>query len=386
MKKLEFDEFVRRARSKHGDRYQYLPDNFDGATKYTTIICPVHGVFKQVAEAHYRGQGCPRCRNDSASDRCKMPFDEFVRRSRIEHGDRYEYLSTIYDGTGFKTQIVCPDHGMFEQLAMNHLVGHGCPKCAEIVRCRKRRSSTREFIEKARRKHGNRYGYSRVEYVDAHTNVIIICQNHGEFAQTPNGHLGGHGCPTCKPIIIGNKKRSNAQEFIKKAKRIHGNKYGYEKVEYARNDAEVIIICQDHGEFQQTPKNHLGGQGCPICKHKGEANVGAILLDMFQRVARQAPLRIHRRTYKFDFQIQDFARLIYVEYHGEQHYRPVDFAGKGDEWAAQQFSKIQRHDQIKADWCKRNSYPLIVIPYWVEDVRSYIVESLRELQIGDNEK
>ena len=58
------------------------------------------------------------------------------------------------------------------------------------------------------------------------------------------------------------------EEFIQKAKAIHGNKYDYSKVEYTHNNVEVCIICPEHGEFWQKPRLHLSGCGCPICTGK----------------------------------------------------------------------------------------------------------------------
>jgi hypothetical protein len=57
-------------------------------------------------------------------------------------------------------------------------------------------------------------------------------------------------------------------DFIQKAKAIHGNKYDYSKVEYTHNNVEVCIICPEHGEFWQKPRLHLSGCGCPICTGK----------------------------------------------------------------------------------------------------------------------
>ena len=55
------------------------------------------------------------------------------------------------------------------------------------------------------------------------------------------------------------------EEFIKRSQAVHGNRYDYSKVEYADYRSEVCIICREHGEFWQKPKNHLSGYGCPIC-------------------------------------------------------------------------------------------------------------------------
>ena len=124
--------------------------------------------------------------------------------------------------------------------------------------------STEQFIEKARRIHGDKYDYSKVEYVNNHTKVCIICPEHGEFWQTPNSHISQRqGCPRC----YGNKKYTT-EEFIEKAKKIHGDKYDYSKVEYVNNFTKVHIICPEHGEFLESPQHHLEGHGCKKCSNR----------------------------------------------------------------------------------------------------------------------
>jgi G:T-mismatch repair DNA endonuclease (very short patch repair protein) len=127
-----------------------------------------------------------------------------------------------------------------------------------------KRLTTRQFIEKAIKVHGNRYDYSKTKYVNSQTKIIIICPIHGEFRQTPNNHLAGYNCFKCS----GNKKLTT-EDFIKRAKRIHGNKYNYFKVKYINNETKVKIICPIHGEFRQTPNHHLNRkQGCLYCSGK----------------------------------------------------------------------------------------------------------------------
>ena len=87
---------------------------------------------------------------------------------------------------------------------------------------------TKLFIGKAIKIHGDNYNYSKVEYVKAIKQVIIICKEHGDFLQTPNAHLSGYNCYKCGLYI--NKTKSNLNEFIKRAKEIHGDKYDYSLV------------------------------------------------------------------------------------------------------------------------------------------------------------
>ena len=131
-----------------------------------------------------------------------------------------------------------------------------------------RKKTTKEFIESAKRIHGDRYDYSKVEYVNNLTKVCIICPEHGEFWQTPGNHINGNrprGCPVCGIIETNRKNTYTIDEFIEKARKVHGDKYDYSKVEYKGSSVKICIICPEHGEFWQTPSSHLTGCGCPYC-------------------------------------------------------------------------------------------------------------------------
>ncbi len=125
--------------------------------------------------------------------------------------------------------------------------------------------TTEEFISRARRVHGNKYDYALVEYSGTFIPVKIICREHGEFEQTPTHHFRGHGCKPCATLAANNARRSNTEQFIAKAKRVHGDKYDYSLVSYERHDLPVKIVCPAHGEFEQKPTYHWSGSGCRKC-------------------------------------------------------------------------------------------------------------------------
>lgn len=126
--------------------------------------------------------------------------------------------------------------------------------------------STEQFIERAREVHGNKYDYSKVEYIDNKIKVCIICPKHGEFWQIPNSHLKGCGCFQCGVENSAKGHLSNKDEFVKKAKKIFGAAYDYSNVIYNKSSEKVSIKCNKCGsEFLITPNNHLKGQGCPVC-------------------------------------------------------------------------------------------------------------------------
>ena len=125
--------------------------------------------------------------------------------------------------------------------------------------------TTENFIAKARSIHGDKYDYSKVEYINSRTNVCIICPIHGEFWQNPRTHLDNSGCPKCGHYNIKHPKRLTQEQFADRSNKMHNNKYDYSKSCFHSIREKVIIICPEHGEFLQTPKNHMNGQGCPKC-------------------------------------------------------------------------------------------------------------------------
>lgn len=180
------------------------------------------------------------------------------------HGGRYDYSRYVYMGSETPATFICPIHGEFQQNPYSHAKGRGCIRCAADKRAR--RSNTAEFITKAKAVHGDAYEYSNVRYVNAKTDVEIVCDAHGLFLQTPDAHLRGQGCPTCGHIKKGLSKRSSTEDFIRKAQEVHPYGYDYSQVEYTTAIDRVTITCSNGHTFEQQPNNHLTGYGCPICQ------------------------------------------------------------------------------------------------------------------------
>lgn len=202
----------------------------------------------------------------------KMTTEQFISKSRNVHGYVYDYWKTSFINKSTPVTITCPDHGDFTVTPNSHLHGRkpsGCP------RCRGRVIDTESFISKARRLHGDFYDYSKVSYQGAHDRVTIVCPDHGEFLQAPCEHAKDRpgsrpsGCPECGYEKIRNTHKYSAQDFIKKARELHGDFYDYSRVEYVDSRTPVTIVCPDHGEFQQRPASHTERNGCPACVTPG---------------------------------------------------------------------------------------------------------------------
>ena len=130
-----------------------------------------------------------------------------------------------------------------------------------------KRLTTQEFVTKAKVVHGDKYDYSKSEYVDKKTPVVIVCPIHGEFKQTPHHHLRRRqGCPICARIKSAENRIKPVEDFLEKAKAIHGNRYDYSKIEYVNRLTPIAIVCKEHGIFMQSPSGHINGKnGCPKC-------------------------------------------------------------------------------------------------------------------------
>jgi very-short-patch-repair endonuclease len=193
-----------------------------------------------------------------------LTTEEFIERAVKVHGNRYCYSKVIYKKSNERVIIICEEHDEFKQTPNGHLGGRGCVKCSTVINAEKQRKTKERFIQDAICMHGDKYDYSKVEYVNSSTNVTIICKENGhdDFEQTPNSHLSGHGCNKCAGCY-----KSTTDEFILKARLKHDNKYDYSKVKYVNACTVVTINCgvYGHGDFEQTPNHHLCGRGCEKC-------------------------------------------------------------------------------------------------------------------------
>lgn len=179
----------------------------------------------------------------------------FSERSNILHNSKYDYSLVDYVNNKTPVRIICPTHGIFEQLPIHHLNMYcGCPLCNKS-----NKSSLDEFIEKSVKIHNNKYDYSKVIYVKSKLKVDIICPTHGIFKQTPNSHVAGSGCIKCS-------HENKRLDYLSKFKESHGDKYDYSLIEFPIvYDSKVDIICPTHGVFNKIVYAHADGSGCNKC-------------------------------------------------------------------------------------------------------------------------
>ena len=192
--------FIRKALRKHGDRYDYSDVVYVKYKENVEIICRVkgHNSFPQTPDHHLHGQGCRLCGIEKRANKQRMTLEKFIKKARKIHGNKYDYSKVKYVNYDTEVIITCPIHGDFPQTPHHHLCGSGCLICGYINVSEELKMTKEECIKRAIEMHGNKYDYSKVVYVNNHTEVIIVCLKHGGFKQIPNSHLNGEGCQLCR--------------------------------------------------------------------------------------------------------------------------------------------------------------------------------------------
>jgi hypothetical protein len=356
MKKLTTEEFILKAKKVHGDKYDYSKVKCTNTTTKVTITCPIHGEFKQTPKMHMKEQGCPICGKLKQIKNKTYTNEEFIKKANQIHNNKYNYNKCEYKIGTKKLIITCKIHGDFFQTGASHLTGVGCKKCGYESHIK----NTEYFIQKAKKVHGDKYDYSKVNYITIKHKVTITCPLHGDFIQNANSHLNGSKCPACAIENRSNILRKSNKKFINQCTNIHNNKYDYSKTNYINSCTKVIIKCPTHGEFTQTPNSHLCGYGCPYCKKEsvGERIINNWLIRHHITFIRQAKFNdcigLKNRKLPFDFYLPSPYNLI-IEYDGKQHFEPT--------YTQKIFEQTKTNDTIKTAYCLEKNIDLIRISY-----------------------
>jgi very-short-patch-repair endonuclease len=212
---LNTEKFVERSNIIHDNEYDYSLVYCNGNRTKVNILCRKHGLFKQKAASHLRGQRCKRCVSSEISN----GLTKFINKSNIIHSNKYDYSKSTYVNNKTKIEIVCKKHGSFYQRPDSHIKGNGCIICKYNSMGDKFRNDFNEDINIMINKHNNKYDYSMVEFKNNKDKVKIICKKHGIFKQSLYSHKRGLGCYMCREskgeIEISNILDKNNIKYIK---------------------------------------------------------------------------------------------------------------------------------------------------------------------------
>lgn len=368
------DEFLKKAEKAHGDKYIYdlVPDNIKSKDKIS-IICPEHGEFFQTAELHYRPANCPKCGQIKRNKTKTKNTEWFINKASKIHNNKYQYTNTKYIHSDIKVSIICPIHGKFEQNPGSHLTGRGCNKCAIEFSKKNKSLSNEQFILKANKIHDNKYNYSKINYINNHTKITIICPIHGDFKQHPGNHLLGSICPKCRIITIKSKlstctNNKNLLNLYPEICKEWSNKNKLKpQTYYSQSNYKVwwkCLKCNFEYKAKIYHRTKLNSS-CPKCNFShGEKKIEQYLIK--NNINFKSQYRIKEckniKQLPFDFGIlnKNENLLGLIEYNGQQHYK---LEKTGIFSKLENFQKVQKRDKIKQNFCKENQIPLLIIPY-----------------------
>ena len=319
----------------------------------------------------------------------KRSQEDLIKLLREKFGDRFDYSEIVYVNNVTPIKITCKKHNTVFYPTPKHLLGMnkecGCTYCTreylsivakkEKVYKKKRTLYTTEtYIEAANIKHNYKYDYSKTElkYIKngncprklvSNKNITIICPEHGEFQQDLYWHLAGYGCPSCANKGRYLKNAKTTEQFIKDAKKIHGDKYDYTLSKYVNRATLIKIVCPIHGEFEQLPMNHLAGKGCFLCgKGTTQNNENRVKYILSHHFPDLEIIQGYRDKKIFGRQHLDFyipSLNIAIEYQGPQHFERVEYL----EDYRHNYNHTHELDEIKFNKCKSLGIQLLYFTF-----------------------
>jgi hypothetical protein len=318
------DKFIKISKEVHKDTngspiYDYSRSIYTKSADKVIIICKIHGEFLQSPNSHTQGHGCPKCGNDANREKQTMTQEEFIKRCNEKHPNLIDYSQTIY--INFKTPIkficnICRNEYLRDPAHMlGEERGHGCVICNGGIR-----DTLQTFIEKANKKHKNKYNYELVIYINSLTPVKIKCPEGHIFEQTPNHHISGDGCRKCHGHY------RTQEEFIELSNmKFIDNPFIFTKLNFVNMGTLITLICPNNHEFIVSPGIHLRNDskgGCKECAKIEASKRMSYTREEFINLANSK----HNLLYLYDKVIYVNSQtevIIKCKKHGEFQQLPV---------------------------------------------------------------
>lgn len=222
------------------------------------------------------------------------------------------------------------------------------------------------------------------DYIGNEKSIKCKCKKCGNIWTTLPKTLitNGAGCPVCGRKKANLSESKSHEQFVIELQNVNPD---IEVIDtYIGTHKKIKCKCKLDGTiWYGYPSNLLNkSAGCPTCNiSNGEKEMISILNKLKINYVQQHSIPDCKYDRKLKFDAFDIDNNIVFEYNGEQHYRPVDFANKGIDWAKSQFELNKNRDNVKIEYCKQNKIPMIIIPYWEKDnMESFILSKINEIQ------
>ena len=295
----------------------------------------------------------------------KKTTEQFIAEATALHGDLDSFDKVEYKGNKVKVCITCKEHGDYWMKPNSYLSGQRCPICGRKRVNENKVITLDEFKRRAISVHGDKYDYSKVNYVSALKKVEVICPEHGSFYITPAHLWEGHGCKECARLSRREKMKNTYDGFVERARKVHGDKYTYNN-DYVNNKTKIRMTCPTHGDFEQRSDDHLLNKGCPHCGHsisKAEEEIYKYLLNFIPE----------KDIIRHDVSILDGLEIdIYLS----KYKLGIEYNGL--RWHSEEFGKGKDYHVWKTDLAESNGIHLIQIfeDEWIMH-KDLVLEKLR---------
>jgi hypothetical protein len=285
-RRLTTEDIVERCNKVHNYRYDYSQMGlYKNAHIKMKVICPEHGVWSINISNHlYNKRGCPDCGDDKRSKANSSNTTEFIAKSKLLHGNLFDYSKVEYILTAQKVEIVCKIHGSFFQRPENHLQGKGCLQCCIDDRATFPIHSLEEFIKKANEIHPNRYNYTNSMFEGLSALINIECPDHGVFTQEASSHLRGSGCWRCAKKGTSKKEEAWLDQYdIPHQYRQFKIKVRGKNLKFDGFDPISNVVYEFYGDFWHGNPDVFNPNDINGCNHREYG-------DLYQETLKRAEL------------------------------------------------------------------------------------------------
>ena len=369
MKRKTFEEFCKQAHAILGDDYIFYPPykNMKTPIRYKHLVC---GTSDTLIPSNIisSGASCKFCNEKEKAKNHRISEKEFKERlHKVRPTDDIELIEPLH-GLFKKTKAKClvcgyGADGKWTPLPINLLKGKGCPNCAG--------NAPKDFVtlqEEVKTLGKGEYkllGTKRDKKDGAWLHLYHkVCGT--DYWVRDYSFIAGYRCDHCKNLATGDRCRLSLDEVKEKISQVADHQYRYVRGKYKSNLSKLRVVHKKCGtEFTTTWAMLSRNSGlCPSCNaSNGEQEVMGYLAErkIGYTYAYRIPNLKDQQNLHFDFWLPQCR--VAIEYDGQQHYDPVKFGGISQENAEANFVRIQKHDQMKNQYCKEHNIELIRIPY-----------------------
>jgi len=271
MKKITTEEFIKKAKEVHGNRYNYSKVNYINKRTKICIICPIHGEQWQLPKDHINGQGCPLCGKEYAKEYIKksksLGLSGFIQKAKEIHGDKYDYsLITSYESNKDDIQVICNRCGKIFHSKPNWILsGHGCKHCEAI-----KKYLGKDILKKTKEIYGDEYVFPDISpdkeyWIKDYT--TMVCKVHGNTRKRIDKILLGNKCTACGKLTGSKMKKISVNEAKKRLEKLCDNSLDYNIDEYENTQKPIHFACKKCGKiFTRDLNSLINNNKCPYCK------------------------------------------------------------------------------------------------------------------------